>query len=49
MKFGVFLPVSGRAAGRKTLMEAAQQAEDLGYDSVWAADRVVMPWTINTP
>ncbi len=49
MKFGVFLPVSGRAAGRKTLMHAAQQAEALGYDSVWAADRVVMPWKIDTP
>lgn len=49
MKFGVFLPVSGRAAGRRTLMEAAQQAEALGYDSVWAADRVVMPWKIDTP
>ena len=49
MKFGVFLPVSGRAASRKTLMQAAQRAEALGYDSVWAADRVVMPWTINTP
>ena len=49
MKFGVFLPVSGRAASRRTLMQAAQRAEALGYDSVWAADRVVMPWTINTP
>jgi probable F420-dependent oxidoreductase len=49
MKFGVFLPVSGRAAGRQTLMEAAQRAEALGYDSVWAADRVVMPWKIDTP
>lgn len=48
-KFGVFLPVSGRAASRRTLMQAAQQAEALGYDSVWAADRVVMPWTIDTP
>lgn len=48
MKFGVFLPVSGRAASRKTLMEAARQAEALGYDSVWAADRVVMPWKIDT-
>jgi probable F420-dependent oxidoreductase len=47
-KFGVFLPVSGRAASRKTLMQAAQQAEALGYDSVWAADRLVMPWKINT-
>jgi len=49
MKLGVFLPVSGRAAGRKTLMQAAQRAEALGYDSVWAADRVVMPWKIDTP
>jgi probable F420-dependent oxidoreductase len=48
MKFGVFLPVSGRAAGRKTLMQAAQQAEAWGYDSVWAADRLVMPWKIDT-
>jgi probable F420-dependent oxidoreductase len=47
-RFGVFLPVSGRAASRKTLMQAAQQAEALGYDSVWAADRLVMPWKINT-
>ena len=48
MKLGVFLPVSGRAASRKTLMQAAQQAEALGYDSVWAADRLVMPWKIET-
>ena len=48
MKFGVFLPVSGRAAGRQTLMQAAQRAEARGYDSVWAADRVVMPWKIDT-
>ena len=47
-KFGVFLPVSGRAASRKTLMQAAQEAEALGYDSVWAADRLVIPWKIET-
>jgi probable F420-dependent oxidoreductase len=48
MKFGVFLPVSGRAASRKTLMEAARQAEQLGYDSVWSADRIIIPWEIKT-
>jgi probable F420-dependent oxidoreductase len=48
MKFGVFLPVSGRAAGRTTLMQAARQAEQLGFDSVWAADRLVIPWKIET-
>jgi probable F420-dependent oxidoreductase len=49
MNIGVFLPVSGKAASRKTLMEAAQQAESLGYDSVWSADRIIIPWEINTP
>jgi probable F420-dependent oxidoreductase len=48
MKVGVFLPVSGRASSRKTLMEAAQQAEALGYDSVWSADRIIIPWEIKT-
>ncbi len=48
MKFGVFLPISGRAAGPATLMEAAREAEALGYDSVWAADRIVIPWEIKT-
>jgi probable F420-dependent oxidoreductase len=48
MKFGVFLPISGRAASRDTLMQAAQQAESLGYDSIWAADRIIIPWEINT-
>ena len=48
MKFSVFLPVSGRAASRKTLMQAAQKAEGLGYDSVWSADRIIIPWEIKT-
>lgn len=48
MKFGVFLPISGRAAGPVTLMEAARKAEMLGYDSVWSADRIIIPWEINT-
>jgi probable F420-dependent oxidoreductase len=48
MKFGVFLPISGRAAGPDTLREAAQSAEAQGFDAVWSADRVVTPWKINT-
>jgi probable F420-dependent oxidoreductase len=48
MKIGVFLPISGRAASRKTLMQAAQRAEALGYDSVWSADRIIIPWQIST-
>jgi probable F420-dependent oxidoreductase len=49
MKLGIFLPISGRAASRETLMEAAQRAETLGFDSVWAADRIIIPWEIKTP
>ena len=48
MKLGVFLPVSGRAAVPEVLAEAAQQAENLGYDAVWAAERLVNPWDMNT-
>jgi probable F420-dependent oxidoreductase len=48
MKLGVFLPISGRAASG-VLMEAANRAEALGFDSVWAADRIVTPWEIKTP
>ena len=48
MKFGVFLPISGRAAA-SVLAEAARRAEILGFDSVWAADRIVTPWRIDTP
>jgi probable F420-dependent oxidoreductase len=48
-EFGVFLPVSGRAAGYDALVRTAQRAEELGYTSVWAADRIVIPWKIDTP
>ena len=47
MKLGVFLPISGRAAA-PVLMDAARRAEELGYDSIWAADRIVIPWEIKT-
>jgi probable F420-dependent oxidoreductase len=47
--FGVFLPVSGRAATHDGLMHAARRAEELGFTSVWAADRIVIPWRIETP
>jgi probable F420-dependent oxidoreductase len=49
MQVGVFLPISGRAAGPETLREAAQTAEAQGFDAVWSADRVVTPWKIETP
>jgi len=49
MEFGVFLPVSGRASSRGGLIDAVKKAELFGFTSVWAADRIVIPWKIETP
>jgi probable F420-dependent oxidoreductase len=48
MDFGVFLPVSGAAATRSGLIHAAKTAERLGFSTVWAADRIIIPWKIET-
>jgi probable F420-dependent oxidoreductase len=48
MELGVFLPISGRATGPDTLIEAARSAEAQGFHAVWSADRVVTPWQIAT-
>jgi probable F420-dependent oxidoreductase len=48
MEFGLFLPVSGRSATRATLREYATRAERLGFHHLWAAERLVIPWTIET-
>jgi probable F420-dependent oxidoreductase len=48
MDFGVFLPVSGAACTRAGLRHAAETAERLGFTTVWAADRIVIPWEIET-
>ena len=48
MDYGVFLPVSGAASTRAGLRHAAATAERLGFTTVWAADRIVIPWKIET-
>ncbi|MDQ6772187.1 MAG: LLM class flavin-dependent oxidoreductase, partial [Candidatus Dormibacteraeota bacterium] len=49
MELGIFLPISGRAAGPETLTAAAEQAERCGFGAVWSAERIVQPWEIRTP
>ena len=39
----------GKASQREGLMHAVQKAEEFGFVSVWAADRIVIPWKIETP
>jgi probable F420-dependent oxidoreductase len=43
MKYGVNLPISTHAATPATIALAAAKAEELGYDSLWVGDHVVMP------
>ena len=43
MKFGIHLPQFGRAAGPDTIRRAAVEAEQQGYDDIWASDHLAVP------
>lgn len=43
MRIGSSLPHLGPATSPRTILEAAQHAESLGYDSLWACDRLFYP------
>ena len=41
--FGCSVPSRGPMAGPENLRTLAQRAEDLGFDSVWVSDHVILP------
>ncbi len=41
MKFGIRLPNSGPLASRKNIVEVAEEAEKLGFHSVWVHDHIL--------
>lgn len=43
MKFGIHLPHIGRKAGPEAIKRAARQAEQLGFDDVWASEHIIVP------
>lgn len=43
MKFGILLPNYGPTASGEVIVRSARLAEDLGYDSVWTTDHVLVP------
>lgn len=43
MEFGVALPHIGPGSNAAAIMEVAERAEALGYDSLWALDRLLWP------
>ncbi len=49
MRIGFSLPHFGPMASPQAIVEAAQQAEALGYDSLWAGDRLLFPIKPQTP
>lgn len=49
MRIGFNLPHFGPVASPRAIMEVAQRAEALGYDTLWACDRLLSPVKPQTP
>lgn len=49
MKFGLLIPNFGAAAAGETIAASARLAEELGFDSVWTTDHVLMPAEMPEP
>ena len=51
-RFGLSLPAGGRSApspGARTLAEAAQRIETVGFESIWAFDAIGRGWLMADP
>lgn len=49
MKFGYILPNYGDRIGAEELLQISELCEELGFDSVWATDHVIMPVELKEP
>jgi probable F420-dependent oxidoreductase len=49
MKFGLILPTNLPQASREGIREAALLAEELGYDSIWTTDHIMMNRAAQVP
>ena len=49
MRLGFNLPQIGPAASPEALVQVAQRAEELGYDSLWVTERLLYPIEPRTP
>ena len=46
MKYGVCIPHYGRPIDAGGLTEMAVKAEEMGFDSVWVTDHIIVPHVI---
>ncbi len=49
VKFGVCLPNFGKNSSRESITKIAKAAEELGYDSIWVTDHILMPRNLSYP
>ncbi len=49
MKFGFVLPNFGDKIGAEDLVKMSQVCEEVGFDSVWATDHIIMPSELKEP
>ena len=49
MKFGYILPNYGNRISAQQLVELSRTCEEIGFDSVWATDHVIMPTELREP
>jgi len=49
MRFGICIPNYGETLSVESLRKVTLAAEELGYDSIWATDHVLMPRESGTP
>src|SRR3712207_9258802 len=49
MRLGFMVPQFGAEAGPDALLEVARRAEELGYDSLWAIERLLYPTNPKAP
>jgi probable F420-dependent oxidoreductase len=43
MEFGIALPNFGRYAEKELILDMVKSAEDLGFDSLWVSDHILIP------
>jgi len=43
MKYGIVIPNFGKFADRESILEISITAEELGFDSLWVSDHIVLP------